>query len=76
MGWWEQDEEGHSFAVGSGMMWGDGPADAAGEFIATTRELFRNEGGREPTIAEIRAGLEFSLRGLNGDASAGELDKP
>ena len=31
MGYWEQDEEGHSFALGSGMIWGDTPADRFSE---------------------------------------------
>ena len=74
MGWWEQDEEGHSFAVGSGMMWGDGPADVMGDAIHQVRLMFRDEGGREPTIGELRAGLEFSLRGLAADATADKLD--
>lgn len=66
MGWWTQDEEGHSFADAKGegeMVWGDGPADALDNAIAEIVKEFETTYGRKPTKAEMRAGLEFSLGG-------------
>ena len=74
MGYWEQDEEGHSFALGSGMIWGDPPADRFSDAIDDVREAFRNDVRREPTIGEIKAGLLFSLRGLHDEEPADHLD--
>lgn len=63
MGWWEQDENGHSFVVGSGLVWGDGPADIFDSAIADVEEKFQREHGRGPTSEELLAGLKFALRG-------------
>jgi hypothetical protein len=61
MGWWEQDEEGNSFALGSGMYWGDGPADIMGEAVQQIVAEFEAAMRRKPTLAEMKAGLLFSL---------------
>jgi hypothetical protein len=62
MGWWNQDNDGHSFAEGSNMVWGDDPADVIGAALDSISSSFLADVGRLPTKAEIRAGLEFSLR--------------
>lgn len=67
MGWWHQDTEGRSFAAGSNLYWGDGPADIVDQALDRIRAQFREDLGREPTIREIRAGLEFTLRALEDD---------
>jgi len=63
MGWWEQDDEGNSFALGSGMYWGDGPADIMdGAIEQIVAEFMRPDGPRrKPTIAELKGGLLFAL---------------
>lgn len=64
MGWWSQNEEGHSFAVAQGpdeMLWGDAPADAMGGAINEIEDAFVAEIGRKPTRAEMIAGLMFSI---------------
>lgn len=64
MGWWSQNQEGHSFAVAQGadeMLWGDGPADAMGVAVAAIEAEFREQIGRKPTRAELIAGLMFSI---------------
>lgn len=69
MGWWRQDEKGHSFAPVDppDMWWGDGPADVMDSAIAAIAEDFQRDQGRRPTKAEVRAGLEFSLGGTEGE---------
>lgn len=69
MGWWTQDEQGHSFthAPTEEMWWGDGPADVMDAAIAAIRQEFINGFDRKPTKAELRAGLEFSLGGTEGE---------
>lgn len=71
MGWWSQDEKGHSFAQAregeEEMMWGDPVADIMGDALAEITIEFEKAWARQPTPAEIRAGLEFSLRGQWGD---------
>lgn len=62
MGWWTQDTEGRSFAANSEMMWGDGPADVVGAALEAIVADFQRSLQRPPTKAEVRAGIEFSLR--------------
>lgn len=62
MGWWHQDEEGHSFS--GEMLWGDGVADVMDSAIAAITEEFEKDQLRRPTKDELRAGLEFSLGGI------------
>lgn len=71
MGWWTQDEEGHSFATADGgeMIWGDGPADLMGEAVASITQEFQQYEGRNPTKAELRAGLEFTLGGISEEGT-------
>jgi hypothetical protein len=64
MGWWNQDKDGHSFAEGSDLIWGDEPADAMGSALDSILNDFVRDVGRRPTRAEVHAGLDFSLRGL------------
>lgn len=62
MGYWSTNETGNSLVVeNTGMVWGDAPADAMDEAIAVISKAFKNDVGRLPTKAEIRAGLEFAL---------------
>lgn len=67
MGWWKQDEQGHSFAdakSGVEMAWGDPPADVMSNALDEIVKCFTDPDsglGRQPTRAEIRAGLEFDL---------------
>lgn len=66
MGWWTQDKQGHSFAVnedGPELVWGDDPADTLDYAIDLIVREFEQTHGRRPTKDEMRAGLEFSLRG-------------
>ncbi|KKK88193.1 hypothetical protein LCGC14_2745650 [marine sediment metagenome] len=62
MGYWEQSESGHSFAGGSGMIWGDQPADIMGNALGEIISVFQRDRDRLPTEAEVKAGLLFSLR--------------
>lgn len=65
VGWWSQNEEGHSFAEadsGEEMLWGDGPADAIDNAIDQIKIEFVRDHGRLPTGAELMAGLTFSTR--------------
>lgn len=59
MGWWHQDEEGHSFT--GEMLWGDSVADILDSAIAEITTEFLKREARKPTKSELRAGLEFSL---------------
>lgn len=63
MGYWEQDEQGHSFSsVAEGkMIWGDAPADIMGDALKQIIEVFKRDRGRAPTRDEVKAGLLFSL---------------
>jgi len=70
MGWWEQDEDGNSFAIGSGMIWGDGPADTMDDAIEQIVAQFIEEAGRKPTVAELKGGLLFSLGAYEEDSGA------
>jgi hypothetical protein len=66
VGWWSQDKNGFSFAEDSDMIWGDGPADTIGEAIDSIVAEFVEDTGRRPTRDEIHAGLDFSLRAVEG----------
>jgi hypothetical protein len=69
MGWWEQNEQGVSFADAEGeeMVWGDGPADTMGAAVDEIVAEFERDWDRKPTKAEIRAGLEFVLGGYKDE---------
>lgn len=65
MGYWEQNEEGVSFAdadSGEVMMWGDQPADIIGNALDEVKWVFIKDLGRLPTMKEVMAGLTFSTR--------------
>jgi hypothetical protein len=61
MGWWEQNPDGESFGEGGGL-WGDGCADVIADAIDKIVIEFQADWDRQPSKAEIRRGLEFSLR--------------
>ena len=61
MGWWSQSEEGVSFAEGSELVWGDGPADIIDEALAEIDKEFEDAYGRKPTNVELLAGFKFSI---------------
>jgi hypothetical protein len=65
MGWWSQDEQGHSFAQAEGedMLWGDEPADILDNAIDAITVSFQAAHGRRPTRSELLAGMKFSLGG-------------
>ena len=65
MGYWEQNEQGVSFAQGETheMIWGDQPADIMGTALDEIISVFRRDRERLPTGEEIKAGLLFSLAG-------------
>lgn len=69
MGWWEQSEEGHSFAGHERdpepFMWGDTPADIIDDALWKIKAAFIKDLGRLPSIGELMAGLTFSTRILN-----------
>lgn len=69
MGWWTQNEQGHSFAKAKGdeLLWGDNVADILDGAIDSITDEFDKAYDRKPTKAELRAGLEFSLGGLKGE---------
>lgn len=69
MGYWQQDDEGHSFAESEtdpGMVWGDTPADIIGDAIDLIKASFIKDVGRLPTRGEVIAGLQFTTRVLSG----------
>jgi hypothetical protein len=65
MGYWSTSADGVSFAENEGeeMVWGDAPADVMDDALDRIERIFRDDGNRPPTKAEILAGLLFSLRG-------------
>ncbi len=67
MGWWTQDEEGHSFAHAEGkeMMWGDAVADIMDEALDQIIQHYERFLNRRPTKSEIMAGLKFSTNTLD-----------
>lgn len=68
MGWWSQDEDGHSFAQADevDMVWGDSVADILDNALSLITEEFRVVFNRKPTDAELLAGMRFSLGGREG----------
>jgi len=66
MGWWTQDSDGRSFEEGCGV-WGDGPADIMDSVLDKIETEFEHRWRRKPSIAEIEAGLRFSLGGHRRD---------
>ena len=68
MGWWKQDDEGHSFAMESELRWGDGPADVMGPAIDEIIRHFEAKYDRKPTMDELKAGVMFSARPLLAEA--------
>lgn len=71
MGWWSTDRHGNSFAKDAsdpGMVWGDSVADTMDAAITSIIKDFQADWGRKPTMAELRAGLEFSARVTLEDA--------
>lgn len=65
MGYWEQNEEGHSFSDREAadkppMIWGDQPADLVDTAIQAIIAVFVKDIGRLPSRAEMMAGLTFS----------------
>lgn len=62
MGWWNQGSDGSSLhEEDTGLTWGDGPADTFGDALDNVVVQFQSALGRNPTKAELRAGLEFTL---------------
>lgn len=61
MGWWNQTEEGTSFAASDELKWGDGPADVMDDAIEQITAQFQSAFGRAPTRQEFEAGFKFSL---------------
>lgn len=65
MGYWEQNENGVSFAQSRNhetLIWGDQPADIMGAALKEIISVFQRDRDRLPTEGEIKAGLRFSLR--------------
>jgi hypothetical protein len=73
MGYWHQGPSGESFSEGSEMVWGDAPADAMGDALDRIIQAFKDDVGRAPTKAEVRAGLEFSIWRFKDDEVGVEL---
>ena len=63
MGWWEQNEQGRSFAQAETeiMVWGDGPADIIDNAVDSIDKEFMSTYGRKATKAELLACLSFSV---------------
>lgn len=62
MGYWSHGKDGHSFALDSELIWGDSPADIMGEAVKKVIAVFQRDWERQPTQAELDAGLLFSSR--------------
>lgn len=70
MGWWSQDNEGHSFAdamAGETVVgvWGDEPADILDNALDAISEVFMGTWGRLPSRAEMESGIKFSMATRN-----------
>jgi hypothetical protein len=63
MGYWTGSIFGDT--EGTGLVWGDRPADTMADAVARVVELFEEDLGRKPTKRELREGLEFHLRALD-----------
>jgi hypothetical protein len=68
MGYWQTNEQGHSFAHGidsdtdEAMLWGDAPADVMDAALVRIIAAFRRDLGRSPSLEELKAGLLFSAQ--------------
>lgn len=77
MGWWQATQRGgigvseDGRPVATGLLWGDDPADAMAAALGQIAAAFQAEWGRQPSYAEIRAGLEFALGGWDQATAAG-----
>lgn len=70
MGYWSTNEQGRSFTEadnGEELVWGDQPADVLDEAIQKIKALFLHDVGRLPSVAEMRAGVEFSFGVIHDD---------
>lgn len=69
MGWWEQNEEGHSLSghdrEPEPYYWGDGPADIIDNALWKIKAEFVKHLGRLPSVGEIMAGITFSTRNMD-----------
>lgn len=63
MGWWQITPDGGQIKGATSMLWGDELADIMDEALIKINEAYEREWGRTPTIAELQAGLRFSLGG-------------
>lgn len=76
MGWWQTDVAGHSFGgppdEQPDMCWGDGPADVLSSALDDVARQYVAAWGRQPTLRELRAGLEFALLGQDGGVAYDE----
>lgn len=71
MGWWNATRDGLSLQVeDTGLLWGDGPADAMDDALSEIVTVFKESVGRNPTKEEVRAGLEFSI-GIDEEDAVG-----
>ena len=64
MGYWEQNENGVSFAQSRNhetLIWGDQPADIMGAAVKEIIAVFQRDRGQPPSENEIKAGLLFCL---------------
>lgn len=61
MGWWQIMPDGGKTTGATGMIWGDQLADILDDAIDKINTVYEREWGRSPTIAELRAGVRFSL---------------
>lgn len=82
MGYWAQNEHGHSFSEsesGEEMVWGDAPADIIDDALHGVMErvvkVFTTDMGRPPTAAELRAGMLFSWNGRIRDYEAKQFEE-
>jgi hypothetical protein len=68
MGWWNTNTDGTSLLLeNTGMQWGDGPADILSDAIIDINEQFQTSLGREPSRAELIAGMRFATALLPDD---------
>ena len=75
MGWWNQNVKGESLIMepeNTGMYWGDSVADIMDDAIDAIVKEFKEWVGRKPTVAELEAGLKFSLGIYEEDDKVGK----
>ncbi len=69
MGYWDTNEQGHSFEKSEGgeeLLWGDQPADIIDNAIWEIKVAFLRDIGRLPSVTEILSGIKFSTNVLDG----------